>query len=263
VSRGEGPGALGVEARVDPITVARGLHARFEIQKPSDIEIELIAWRCGATVLWRETGSADARVTLSGGRAYLAIAEHARGTTRARYSVAHELSHLLMHRDFDAIARIHGGARTARREFRVELEADRCASELLLPTALAAPVCVAVAQPTLDDVGALAATFRVSLTVADLRWPTMTRAGCAFFEAKAGIIKRVVRSEGFRGVAVGRRELEPQTLALEMLRAGSAASAYARRVHDAAWESGALGGPIVEECVPAADGVVLGWLRHG
>jgi hypothetical protein len=248
--------------RPDPVALAVALHARFGILSPPEIEVELIAWHCGARVVWRHAGSADARVVLSGERAFLAIAAEARGTPRARFSIAHELAHLLMHRDFDAIARIHGGARTEGREFRVEAEADRFAAELLVPRALAEPRCLAVLRPTLDDVGALAREFRVSLTVAAKRWPSVTRAPCAFFEARGGVIRRAVRSPAFRGVAVERRALQEATLAHEMLRAGAQVGASGRRVHDVAWGSRALRAPIVEECVAAAEGVVIGWLSH-
>jgi hypothetical protein len=164
-----------------------------------------------------------------------------------------------MHADFDAIARLHGGARTERREFRVELEADRFASELLVPHALAAPYVLGVARPTLDHVGDLAREFRVSLTVAAKRWASIAQAPCAFFEARGGVVRRAVRSATFRGVAVERRALEEGTLAYEMQRAPSASG---RRVHEATWGSFAIGRAILEECVPAAEGVVVGWLSH-
>jgi uncharacterized protein DUF955 len=253
--------------RQSPLDVARALHARFRIEARSEIEVELIAWHCGARVLWRHAGAADARVVLSGSRAILGIAAHARGTPRARFSIAHELGHVLMHRDFDAIARIHGGAVGGPRDHLIEREADVFASELLLPERLARILCMGIMSPTLDHVAELARDFRVSLTVAAKQWPKWTAAPCAFFEASAkgdgGVLRRVVRSEAFRGIAVERRALREGTLALEMLRARGGAPAYGARTHEQWWGSGVIGEAVVEECVTVADGVVVGWLRHG
>ena len=251
------------EAPLDPIAVARALHARFDIRAPNEIAIELMAWHCGARVLYRPAGSADARVVRAGDRAILAIAESARGTPRARFSIAHELAHFLLHADFDAIARIHGEPRTSHREFKVEREADRFASEALLPWSLAAPMCEGV-TPTLDAVGDLARAFDVSLSVAGQKWARNARGGCAYVESRGGVIRRARRSDGFRGVAVERRKLEEGTLALELERAGGEGG---KRVHARAWGSAQAGGEIVEECVTLGDGsaggAVLTWLSHG
>ncbi len=251
-------GASVADARPDPVALARALHARFGIQAPHEIAIDLMAWHCGARVLYRPTGSADARVVRAGDKAILAIALGARDTPRARFSIAHELAHHLMHADYDAIARIHGAPRSSEREFAVEREANLFASEILVPRSLAEPLC-RDAHPTLDAVGALARSFDVSLTVAAQRWAQLAHTGCAFVESRGGVIRRAIRSEAFRGVAFARRALEEGTLALEMHRLGGAGGA---RLHDAAW--GSL--PILEECVPLGDGApggpVLTWLSH-
>ncbi|HEY2510077.1 MAG TPA: ImmA/IrrE family metallo-endopeptidase [Polyangiaceae bacterium] len=247
---------------LDPVAAAAALHARFGIREPCELAIEEMAWHCGATVLWRDAGSADARVVRSGDRAYLAIGKRARGTPRARFSIAHELAHLLLHADFDAIARIHGGARETRREFKVEYDADRFASELLVPAFLARRRCEATLRPTFDDVAELAREYGVSLTVAAKRWPKLSSAPCASFEARRGVLRNVVRSSSFRGDAIGGRELREGMLAREILEQGDAVDGIRRRVHDRRWGSGWLGTPIVEECVRVADGVVLGWLWH-
>jgi len=247
------------QTRADPVALAEDLLARFRIESPREIEVELMAWHLGASVVWRDAGSADARVVCAGGRAYIAVAKEARGTPRARFSIAHELGHWLMHRDLDAIARIHGRAPSEERDFAAERDADRFGSHVLVPGALAAPMCKAVARPSLADVGDLAWTFRVSLSVAGQRWPRMTDAPCAFFEARAGILRRVRRSTAFGGVAVERRAIEEGTLAHDVLRGAAEPGA---RVHEAAWGAAKAGRAIVEECVAAAPGVVVGWLAH-
>jgi hypothetical protein len=96
--------------------------------------------------------------------------------------------------------------------------------------------------------------------VAARRWAELASTGCAFVESRDGIVKRAVRSAGFRGVAVGKRKLEEQALAVEMARTGRASGT---RVHTTAWGVAKAKREIVEECVPLDErGAVLSWLWH-
>jgi hypothetical protein len=260
------------EPQLHPRDAARAIHARLGIEAPSEIEVDLIAWHYGASVHWRPSGPADARAIIAGSRAILAIAAHARGTPRARFSIAHELGHVLMHADFDGLERLHGSnAPLGPRERAIEFQADAFASELLLPARFARLLCARVPSPTLAHVDELARDFRVSLTVAGRSWPKWTETPCAFFEAvgrgNGAVLRRVVRSATFRGICIERRALREGTLALDLLRARRPVSLPhsrpARRTHTQWWGSSLLDEPVVEECVPVADEVVVGWLTHG
>jgi hypothetical protein len=256
------------KTKLHPRDVARALHARLGIEAPSEIEVDLIAWDRGATVHWRPSGPADARAIIAGARAILAIAAHARGTARARFSIAHELAHFLLHADFVGLERLHGaGTRLGPRERAIEVQADEFASELLFPERFARPLCARVPSPTLAHVDEIAREFRVSLTVAGRSWPRWTETPCAFFEAvergDGAVLRRVVRSDTFRGICIERRPLREGTLALDLLRARRPVSLPATRTHTQWWGSSLLDAPVVEECVPVADGVVVGWLTHG
>ena len=258
-------GAAAIRPRVDPLAAARAVLARFDVRHRRDIKIDLIAYELGAIVMERATGSADARVTRAGDRAIIALAPRALETTRARFSVAHETAHHVLHADVDAIERIHGAPFASHAEYRVEREADVFASEILLPAVLARPFCL-TALPTLDAVGDLARMFDVSLTVAAMKWPKLAKTPCAFVESSGGLIKRAVRSDAFRGVAFQRRSLEEGTAALEMERAGGMG---ATRVHEGErgkWGSAKAGAAVIEECVTLGDGgpggKVLTWLWH-
>jgi Zn-dependent peptidase ImmA (M78 family) len=254
--------ASDVLGRASPEDVARALLAELGVGAPWEIAIALIAARRGAYVEWRDTGGADARLVWRGDAAFIAVDRAARGTVRARFSIAHELAHFLLHAGYDGLERIHGGGPLTGRDFQVEAEADRFASEVLVPAFLAAPIC-ATAAPTLDAVGGLARRFDVSLTVAARKWAQLAETPCAFVEARGGVIKRPVRSTAFRGSAVQRRKLEEGTLALDATRGARDVS---WRVHRVAWGAAALGREIVEECVAfeddGGDGVVLSWLHH-
>jgi Zn-dependent peptidase ImmA (M78 family) len=260
----------------DPVAAASALLARVTIRAPEDIRIELIAAAWDAFVVPRRTGSADARVVRDGKLAFIGIAPEALATPRGRFSTAHELAHHWMHRGwYDAIARIHGAPRTRGREFRVEREANACASELLLPRFLFLPLCTSL-PPTLDSVSKVASMFRTSLTATARRWAALSGAPCAWVEsrghandAKRRKITEAKRGAAFRGEAFGRRVLEPGTVAEELAREGVGEGGDKRggtriaRVHGAAWGAAQAGVEIVEESlrVPGTS-TVLTWLWH-
>jgi hypothetical protein len=248
-----------IRDKVDPVATAEEILAPFDIRAPGEIEIGLMAYEWGACVLTSETGSADARVVRAGDDAYLAIAKDAEGTVRSNFSIAHELAHVFLHEDVDALERIHAGRMLTAEDFKVEYQADRTASLVLVPTRLAAPLCVA-SPPTLDAVAELARIFDVSLTVAARRWAELAPTPCTWVEARRGHVRWTVRSAAFRGIAVGRRKLEEGTLAFDMIHARAAAGV---RAHERAWGAGRAGCKIIEECVPLNDdGAVLAWLWH-
>ncbi len=248
----------------DPIATARSFLAEFPIRAPEDIAIELMAAARDAFVIPRANGTADARVVCDGSVAFIGVAPEAIGTARGRFSVAHELAHWLMHRAvLDAIERIHGRPRTRGREFRVEREADVCASELLMPTSLFAPHC-RHEMPTLDHVSEVGATFRTSLTATARKWAAVSGTGCAWVESRGGIVRDCVRSAGFRGTAVRTRKLEAGTVAAELAAGGEAeAGKRVARVHRTAWGAGRKTGEVLEESIRVAgSSLVLTWLVH-
>jgi Zn-dependent peptidase ImmA (M78 family) len=223
---------------------ARALHARFGVAKPWDLDVELTAAELGGYVVYGDVdGGSDARVTRVDGVAYICIARAQRGTPRARFSMAHEMAHLDLHPDVDALARIHGLPRAKRREFAVEQEADAFASEWLMPRALFAEYCGAV-RPTLDDVARAARTFRTSLSATAKRWTALAppHTACAFVEYKNGRVRHFDRSAAFRAHVVKRRPMS-----------------------DRAWTEALIadGVEIAEESVrvPGTD-VVLSWVWH-
>ena len=249
--------------RADPIAAARAVARRFDFVRPKDIQIELVAYVLGACTLEGKNATADARVLRDQDFSYLVVDPAVSGVRRARFSVAHELGHHLLHPDRDAVARVHSARATEGREFHVEREANRFAAHVLVPDALARARCEGGA-PSLDRVARLADEFEVSLSVAAQRWPEMTTLPCACVESRGANIRVAVRSPSFRGVALQRRALEEGTLALDLARGQATAGA---RVHRQAWGSGKAGREIVEECVPiveSEDGrrTVLTWLWH-
>jgi hypothetical protein len=229
----------GIESAIDG---ACALHARFGVETPWDLCVEPTAAALGGYVIYDDIDAgADARVVRADGVALIYVAVSQRGTPRARFSIAHEMGHLVLHPDVDALARVHGLPRATRAEHDVERQANAFASEWLLPRALFAPMCC-VAQPTLDDVARIARIFGTSLTATAKRWTQLSPAACALVEYSAGRVRHFDRSASFLAKVVLRRHRE-----------------------DRAWADAAKanGLSIAEETidVPGTD-VALAWLSH-
>ncbi len=224
--------------------VARGLHARFDVARAWDLDVEATAAELGGYIVYGEVdGDSDARVVRGGGVAFICIAESQRGTPRARFSGAHEMAHLVLHPDVDALARIHGLPRAKRREFAVEREADAFASEWLLPRGLFVEYC-GVQRPTLHHVTRAARIFRTSLSATAKRWTALAPPGvaCAFVEYKGDRVRHFDPSPAFRAKIFRRRPISDRTWTAPLV---------------------ADGVEIAEESVrvPGTD-VVLSWVWH-
>jgi hypothetical protein len=202
------------EGVVAAVTAARAVHERFGVRSPDDIQVSLFAAGYGAFVSWSDSGPEDAHVVRVPEGALIVIRRDKRGTERARFSGAHEFAHHLLHPDIDAIARVHGAARTSGREFRVEREADAFAVELLMPRALLAETCAAE-RPTFRDVVDVARRFGTSLMATGRRWTELSHAPCALLEAKDGVVSRVDKTAAFRADVARGRSLDDALAALD------------------------------------------------
>jgi hypothetical protein len=217
--------------------------------------------RLGASVVFRETGSADGRIMRSPKKTFICVNQRHRGTPRGRWTAAHEAGHLVCHDNLDAINRIHGGAEKTPKDHNREREADAFAAELTMPDFLFGPRCDHT-QPTIPDLDRLGAEFGTSLTATGKRYPRFARAGCALLECEDGRILRAHRSDAFRGEAKQRRMLDEETLAARVSR-GEWASAGPERVTGVAWGSEWLDGEMTEHAIRVEQsGIVLVWLSH-
>src|SRR3990172_7480750 len=138
------------------------------ITEPEDLKLlDLIAWQRGALVIEQPLKGAEARLTFVGVRAIITISSAVLDPRRKRFSIAHEIGHLEMHRrdgnlafctkeDIDSWEFHQAGTKK-------EQEANEFASALLLPEQLFAPRCQE-RDPSLEVIAELADRFEVSLT---------------------------------------------------------------------------------------------------
>lgn len=140
------------------------------ITEPEDLDIEAIAYACGATIVPQPLTGCEANIIGFGERAIITVNSNSI-LTRRRFSAGHELGHWMRDRGQNAFGCQDGQLQSEWTANNPEVRANRFASDLLLPTAMFVPR--AKGRPiTLDTVGDLATLFKMSQTATAIRLVT-------------------------------------------------------------------------------------------
>jgi Zn-dependent peptidase ImmA (M78 family) len=136
------------------------------IRRPQDIDVEIIAQYCGATVTYEPLTACEARVLGLGDRAIITVNSESIGS-RQRFSTAHELAHWVRDRGKMAAACTD---RTIRSSWGTDREsrANEYASDLLLPKSMFISR-VKGREITFVTVDALRDEFNTSMTATAIR----------------------------------------------------------------------------------------------
>lgn len=152
---------------IPPGTPPEKILSTLGITEPDDIDIEAIAWECGATVLYEPLTGCEANIIGSGDKAIITVNSRAIAG-RKRFSSGHELGHWMKDRGQHAFGCSKNQLYSSWSGNSPETRANRFASDLLLPVSMFAPL--AKERPiTLDTVAYLAAVFRMSRTATAMR----------------------------------------------------------------------------------------------
>ena len=172
-----------------PHELAAWLLDELRIRWPDEIDVELLAQHCGATIIRRPLNGSDARIVGRGERAIITVDEQA-PSPRQRFSAAHELGHWLYDREriaeralvaarcTDILGRGH--AKRSAREDR----ADKFAADLLMPVNFFRDAVQrrSLSVGTLDE---LARIFRTSFSATARRLVDVEPRPSIFLEFKA------------------------------------------------------------------------------
>lgn len=189
---------------------------RLNIKRPSEIEVEEIAWMRKAFVREAPLEGAEGRLVRSKTWGIITVKADIREPGKKRFVAAHELGHFELHRDSDQLTLCSDKDllywyKNIRPE---EREANEFAAELLMPQDLFQPRCQSD-QPNLDIIGALADEFRTSFTATALRYIEFCPHRCAIVVSENNTIKWYQATEDFGyHLAVGAR-LHPNSLAID------------------------------------------------
>jgi hypothetical protein len=137
------------------------------ITEPEDLDIEAIAYACGATIVPQPLTGCQANIIGFGGRAIITVNSNSI-RTRQRFSSGHELGHWMKDRGQNAFGCLDCQIDSEWTSNNAETRANRFASDLLLPVGMFVPL--ARGRPmTLETVGDLASVFRMSQTATAIR----------------------------------------------------------------------------------------------
>jgi hypothetical protein len=225
----------------NPIAAAERVLNEVGITRVDDLLLlDLIAWERGALVRSTYLAGAEARIAMAGERAIITVSTTVRDSRRRRFSVAHELGHLEMHRTQGGLALCVSEDiddwQPQRADVSREQEANRFAAALLLPERFFKPLC-RKQEPSLDLIAELADAFDVSLTATALQYLRFCNEACAVVLSRDGIIKWFRGSRYFDELGVFIpvvRRLDPSSLAASFFQ-GDTLPATRTRVYASTW----------------------------
>jgi Zn-dependent peptidase ImmA (M78 family) len=202
--------------------------------------LEEIAYERGAVVREKAMRGAEARLTLVGGRAVITLSDAISNPLRKRFSIAHELGHLEMHRLVSSFSLCSQGdideGVSDRVDSNREQEANAFAAALLMPRRIFKVVCQQ-GDPTLETIQELAHYFYTSLTATALRYTQFCEEATAIVFSQRGIVTWFRRSKEFEEMGAFvevKSRLDADSLAYSIHRNGRS-SGKQRRVPAASW----------------------------
>ena len=200
---------------------ARRLLDDMQITRPEHIDLDAIAGRLHARIEIGDLDGATARVIRIGPTARIIVTNRLADIGAIRFSIAHELSHLVLEHELEgtsgALERVCNPLRGD--HIGSEREASVHASELLMPEPMIRPMCT-VPQVTLAPAYAIARTFRTSLLASAMRFVELTEKRCAIVYSELGRVKWVKPSATFAAWIPRRRRLHPTSPAFEYSQRG-------------------------------------------
>lgn len=198
--------------------------AASDVTEPNQIDIDHIAAVFGAEVVFDDLDGATARVIQIGDRATIVVSTRIAEIGSIRFSIAHEIGHLLCkhyvmraaaERALDRLCSpLSLDGTTAERE------ASVFAAELLMPAFMVTPWCK-VAPKSLDPVRAIASAFQTSLLASALRFVELTPERCAVVYSELGRVRWVKKSPTFTAWIPKGRAVEPASAAFDYFESGA------------------------------------------
>jgi hypothetical protein len=145
------------------------LLAELGITEPEELEIEVIAQYCEATVVYKPLTGCAARITGNVDRAIITIDNQSR-RERQRFSAAHELGHWMFDRGQVSYLSCEEAVFIQQwLTLNPETRANRYASDILMPVKMFKPRASVLKRIDFNSVKTLAKTFTTSLSATAIR----------------------------------------------------------------------------------------------
>jgi Zn-dependent peptidase ImmA (M78 family) len=183
-----------------PERVANRVLNELKILSPDDLQmLEKIVKARHALVVYESLQGSEARLlSIPGSQSIITILKKEDYRPRQRFSIAHELGHLELHRNklnsISCTSKAISSFDSSQPE--IELEANQFASHFLLPSRFVKSAFESH-PPSFEIVREIANQFTVSLTATGSRYMQFTDEAMAFVISQRGRIKRFVASHLF------------------------------------------------------------------
>lgn len=213
---------------------AERLLMELGITRPSEIDLEAIAWTRGAAVRYRPLDECEATIVGSEKRAIITVNCNSI-PVRQRYSLGHEIGHWHLHKGRVLFCGKRDIENPAHRIFDPEFQADQFASDLILPGYMFNPRVAKMKRLTLSEIGNIAEEFRASKTATLLKLVESNRlpilAVCHGQEKRRWFKRAPMIPDWW----FPQKELDHESIAFELLFGGSVESNYPRKIGADAW----------------------------
>lgn len=186
---------MGIANFANPEKAAEAIIQELDIRNPSEIVVELIAEKRGATVIESCLTSSEGRLVRKGNRGKITVPANEINLGRKRFSIGHELGHFELHA---TLAKYMDCSKEDMTDFsgykRRETEANLFSAALLMPQALFFPRVVRQ-KPTLKLIETLADEFDTSITATACRYMQVTKEPCALIYCVDGKVRWSVKKD--------------------------------------------------------------------
>lgn len=202
---------------------ARALSRRFGVTAPAHINIEAFAARLGATVTVGPLEGAIAQLVRVGREAHIIVSERITDACAVRFSIAHELGHLVLGHPSRPPSELCGGVRGglgSQDERNLELEANAFAGELLMPSHLVQRSCE-VSPVSMDIPWRIAREYNVSILASAIQFTALASERCAaVFSARREVVWTAASATFDRDIPRGKR-IDPESVAWDFFANGT------------------------------------------
>lgn len=181
-----------------PKEKAKQLLSGLEIDRPDEIDIELIAYKRGAMVILDHIEGAGARLNRSINKGFITVSNEIPEKGRVRFNIAHELGHYELHKDEKTltICTDEDLNQWYQTQDHLEMSANVFAAELLMPENLFKPL-VKNRKPSFAEIIKLASIFNTSIMATATKFVEHTDEVCCLFISREKKIKRFGTSKDF------------------------------------------------------------------
>jgi hypothetical protein len=203
---------------------ARALLHRFGVREPQHVIVEAFAARLGVDIVEAPLDGATAQLVRMGSRTVIIVADRVVDPAARRFSIAHELGHLVLKhpsRDPKELCGKYGSPRGIdARDF--EAEANAFASELLMPSRILRQSCE-VSPVDLEVPRRIAREYNVSILASARRFTELASERCAAVFSASREVKWCAPSATFSRAIMRGRRIESSSLAWDYFSKGAIA----------------------------------------